>query len=247
MARKKKDPNRPSFGARMKNRFAQFGQLLRLARSADPRLPLWIALCLLVGVLLGIVVARAFGGSTGQMVYWGILGAMLGARPALWLTAKRAERGAYRQISGQPGEVGAALSSIRRGWSYQQEPIAADAGGSRDPRQAAIVYRAVGRAGVVLIAEGPAAKAAKLLASERRRTSRLVPNVPVHGFRVGAGKGPEVVDIADLVSRMNKLDKKLTKHEVPVIDKRLRSIGGVRPPIPAGVDPNRLRGKHLPR
>ena len=66
------------------------------------------------------------------------------------------------------------------------------------PRQAAIVYRAVGRAGVVLIAEGPAAKAAKLLASERRRTSRLVPNVPVHGFRVGAGKGPEVVDIADL-------------------------------------------------
>lgn len=247
MARKKKDPNRPSFGARMKNRFAQFGQVLRLARTADPRLPLWIALCLLVGVLLGIMVARAVGGSTGQMVYWGVLGAMLGALPALWLTAKRAERGAYGQISGQPGEVGAALSSIRRGWSYQQEPIAADAGGSRDPRQTAIVYRAVGRAGVVLIAEGPAAKAAKLLASERRRTSRLVPNVPVHGFRVGAGKGPEVVDIADLVSRMNKLDKKLTKHEVPVIDKRLRSIGGVRPPIPAGVDPNRLRGKHLPR
>lgn len=247
MARKTKDPNAPGFAQRVKNRFTQFGQVLRLACAADPRVPLWIGLCLLAGLALGLVVAALLGSTTGQFVYWGILGLMLGAVPALWLVAKRAERGAYRQISGQPGEVGAALSTIRRGWSYQQEPVAADAGGSRDPRQAAIVYRAIGRAGVVLIAEGPAAKAAKLLASERRRTARLVPNVPVHGFRVGTGKGPDVVDIADLITRMNKLDKKLTKHEVPAIDKRLRSIGGVRPPIPAGIDPNRLRGKHVPR
>lgn len=247
MARRKKDPNAPGFGARMKNRSAQFRQVFQLARVGEPRLPLWIALFLLGGLALGLLVARIVSGSIGTYVYWGFLGLMLGAAPMMWFVAKRAERGAYRQISGRPGEIGAALSTIRRGWSYQQEPVAADAGGSRDPRQAALVYRAIGRAGVVLIAEGPATKAAKLLASEKRRTSRLVTNVPVHGLRVGAGKGPEVVDVADLIARMNKLDKKLTKHEVPVIDKRLRSIGGVRPPIPAGLDPNRMRGKHGPR
>lgn len=247
MARRKKDPNAPSFGARMKNRSAQFRQVFQLASVGEPRLPLWIALFLLGGLALGFLVARIIGGSIGTYVYWGFLGLMLGAAPMMWFVAKRAERGAYRQISGRPGEIGAALSTIRRGWSYQQEPVAADAGGSRDPRQAALVYRAIGRAGVVLIAEGPAAKATKLLASEKRRTSRLVTNVPVHGLRVGAGKGPDVVDLADLIARMNKLDKKLTKHEVPAIDKRLRSIGGVRPPIPAGLDPNRMRGKHVPR
>ena len=50
-----------------------------------------------------------------------------------------------------------------------------------------------------------------------------------------------------LVKRMNAFDKVLTTHEVPRIDKRLRSIGGVRPPIPQGIDPTRFRGKTRPR
>lgn len=243
MARAAKDPNRPKFGSKMKARFGQFKEVFALARSAEPRLPFFSGAIVVAFVIVGALI----GAARGHPVYVGFLFFMLAFFPIMWLVAKKAEQGAYGRISGQPGEVGAALSSIRRGWSYQQEPVAADAGGSRDPRQAALVYRAVGRAGVVLVGEGPSGRAMKLLASERKRTSRLVPNVPVHTLRVGTGKGDDVVATHNLVKRMNKIDKVLTKHEVPAIDKRLRSIGGLRPPVPQGIDPSKLRGKNVRR
>ena len=243
MARAAKDPNRPGFLERTKTRFGQFGQVFGLAKAAQPRLPLYVG-----GIVLAFVIVGALiGAALGHPQYVAFVFLLLSAFPVLLLVARLAERGAYRQIEGQPGEVGAALGSIRRGWSFQQEPVAMDAGGSRDPRHMAMVYRAVGRPGVVLIAEGPAGRATKLLALERKRTSRLIPNVPVHALRVGSGQGPDVVATHQLVKRMNSLDKVLTKHEVPQIDKRLRSIGGVRPPIPQGIDPTRMRGKTRPR
>jgi hypothetical protein len=33
----------------------------------------------------------------------------------------------------------------------------------------------------------------------------------------------------------------LTKAEVAAVNKRLKALGGMRPPLPAGVDPNRVR------
>jgi hypothetical protein len=33
----------------------------------------------------------------------------------------------------------------------------------------------------------------------------------------------------------------LTKDEVSVVNKRLKSIGGARPPLPKGVDPTKVR------
>ena len=243
MARAAKDPNRPGILERTKTRLGQFGQVFGLAKAADPRLPLYVG-----GIILAFVIVGALiGAAIGHPVYLAFIFLMLSLFPVLLLVARKAERGAYRQIEGQPGEVGAALSSIRKGWSFQQEPVAMDAGGSRDPRQMAMVYRAVGRPGVVLVAEGPAGRATKLLALERKRTARLVPNVPVHALRVGAGQGQDVVATHQLVKRMNSLDKVLTKHEVPHIDKRLRSVAGLRPPVPQGIDPNRLRGKTRPR
>ncbi|WP_116113825.1 DUF4191 domain-containing protein [Austwickia chelonae] len=238
MARAAKDPNSPGFIAKMKTRFSQFKQVFSLAKSAEPRLPLYLAAIILGSIAVGYAVGLAIG----QPIYVAFLVLMLGLLACVWMVAKKAEKGVYKQIAGQPGEVGAALSGIRRGWSYQQEPVAADAGGSRDPRHAALIYRAIGRPGVVLIAEGPAGRASKLLVSEQKRTARLAPNVPIHVFRVGAGKGPEVTSSQNLLKKMNSLKKVLTKHEVPAIDKRLRSMGGMRPPVPQGIDPQRMRG-----
>ena len=38
-----------------------------------------------------------------------------------------------------------------------------------------------------------------------------------------------------------KLKPTLTKDEVTVVLKRVKSIGGVKPPIPKGIDPMRAR------
>ena len=88
--------------------------------------------------------------------------------------ARRAERAAYAQLAGQPGAAGAALQNLRRGWNVEQEPVAVD------PRTQDLVFRAVGRPGVVLRHRGPAAARQPAGRAERKRISRvLVPNVPV--------------------------------------------------------------------
>lgn len=219
-------------------RLRQIKQVYELARRHDPRLPLWMALAALAVVLVGFLVGLAFGHP-----YYGTFVALpLAMLLAMVILSRRAERAAYGALDGQPGAGGAALQSLKRGWSYQQEPVAID--GSKTGGNiagAAMVFRAVGRPGVVLIGEGPPGRANKLLAAEQRKMNRLVPNVPVTTFRVGTGTGDNVVGTRELIRRMRKLNKNLTKQEVAAVDKRLRALGRVRPPVPQGIDPQRMR------
>lgn len=221
-------------------RLAQLRQVYALARRDDPRLPLWLGL-IVVGVLL---VGFLIGLALGHPVYATFVALPLALLLAMVLLSRRAEKAAYGALDGQPGAGGAALQGLRRGWSYQQEPVAIEGGRSANLAGASMVYRAVGRPGVVLIGEGPAGRAAKLLVAEERKVNRLVPNVPVHTFRVGTGEGQhgqKVVTTRELVRSMGRLKNTLTKQEVSAIDKRLRALGRVRPPVPQGIDPQRMR------
>ncbi|YAL84409.1 DUF4191 domain-containing protein [Dermacoccaceae bacterium W4C1] len=227
-----KDPSKPG-------RVSQFKQVYTNAKKYDPNIGLWMLLAFLVtfGVflLLGFVI---FG-----PIYMGILGFLFGLVAAMFVMGRRAEKAAYKQIAGTPGATGAALSGLRRGWYYDKEPVAAEAGrarGVKDIGQAAMVFRAVGRPGVVLIAEGPKGSATKLLNSESKRVTRVAgPEVPVHTLRVGAGEGATPVD--SLSKDMRKLPNTLTKAEVEAVNKRLRALGGAKPPVPPGMDPRNAR------
>ena len=44
-----------------------------------------------------------------------------------------------------------------------------------------------------------------------------------------------------LSSKMTRMKPVLTKEEVSAVNKRLKSLGGMRPPIPQGIDPQRQR------
>ena len=74
-----------------------------------------------------------------------------------------------------------------------------------------------------------------------KRTARLVPNVPVHTFRLGTDDGADAVPAKRLLSDMKKLKKSLTKHEVTEVNRRLHALGRIKAPIPAGIDPQRMR------
>ena len=95
--------------------------------------------------------------------------------------------------------------------------------------------------GIVLIAEGPSGRAQKLLAAERRKVERVASGVPVTLLRVGDGGTEDEVTIRKLANRVQRMKPVLTKDEVSVVNKRLKSIGGVRPPLPKGVDPTKVR------
>ncbi|MBO3129543.1 DUF4191 domain-containing protein [Dermatophilus congolensis] len=219
-----------------KKRFSQLKQVFELASRERPRI-LWEMIGIIVGMaLLGAVI----GGSFGHPIYGGFLAVLLGVLAAMWLLSKTAERAAYASLEGQPGAGGALLQSVR-GWAVEQEPVAIEGGRNPSMHDAALVYRAVGRPGVVLVAEGPRGRATRLLANESKKTARLVPNVPVHTFRLGHDEGEDATRPTMLTKQMRKLPKNLTKHEVGEVDRRLHALGRVKAPIPAGIDPTKAR------
>jgi hypothetical protein len=223
--------------AKKPGRIAQVKQVFLSAKAVDPAIGWWMALAAL-GVL---VVVAVVGIIFSALIYALIIGLPLAFLAATIVLSRRAERAAYKQIEGQPGAVGAALRSIRRGWYIEETPVAADAQRATDLQSAALVYRAVGRPGIVLIAEGPPGRAQKLLAAERRKVERVASGVPVTLLRVGEGGTEDEVSIRKLANRVQRMKPVLTKDEVSVVNKRLKSIGGVRPPLPKGVDPTKVR------
>ncbi len=234
LRRKPKDPSKPS-------RTAQFRQVFAMTRKHDPASVWWMALAFLVIVGLGVLVGSLL---SLPLYYTLILSIPLGLIAAMAVLARKAERAAFSSIEGQPGAAGAVLGSLRRGWYYDQEPVAAEAGGKvrgmRDLNNAAMIFRAVGRPGVVLISDGPRGAAQRLSLSEKRKVSRVVgPQIPVHVVRVGNGEGE--VPLSRITKTMNGYDKKITKAEAVAVHQRLKALGGPKAPIPPGMDPRKAR------
>lgn len=230
--RKPKDPNNPG-------RIAQVRQVFAMTRKADPSAIWWM---LLAGLAV-LVVSLLVGLWLDQVVYLMILGVPLAILAAVIVLGRKAERAAFTQIEGQPGASAAILQQLRRGWFYDQEPVAAEAGGQvrgmRDLHNAAMVFRAVGRPGVVLISEGPRGSAQRLAKAEERKVSRVVgAEVPVHTITVGTGEGQ--TPLREVVKTIKKLPKQLSNDEALVVQQRMKALGSrTKPAIPAGMDPTR--------
>ncbi|WP_151524131.1 DUF4191 domain-containing protein [Serinicoccus kebangsaanensis] len=230
--RKPKDPNNPG-------RIAQFRQVFSMTRKADPAAVWWMALA----ALAVLVVALLVGLWLDQVVYLMVLGVPLALLAAVIILGRRAERAAFTQIDGQPGASAAVLQQLRRGWYYDQEPVAAEAGGQvrgmRDLHNAAMVFRAVGRPGVVLISEGPRGSAQRLAKAEERKVARVVGGeVPVHTIVVGNGEGQ--TPLRRVVKTIKGFPKQLSNDEALVVQQRMKALGSRnKPAIPAGMDPTR--------
>lgn len=210
-------------------RIAQMRQVFAMTRKADPSVVWWMLLVaaavLLTALLIGLL--------TGHPIYATVLGLPMAVLGAMFVLARKAERAAYLQIEGEPGAAGAALRVLRRGWSVEEAPVALD------PRTQDSVFRCIGRAGVVLVGDGPPHRIGRLLESERRKVARVVPSVPIHVVQAGSGEGQ--VPLRKVGKQVMKMKPKLTKAETAVVAKRLKALGGIRPPIPQGVDPMRAR------
>ena len=222
-------------------RIAQIRQAYTAIKNLDPKLGWWMLGAALAAAAVVIGIGALFGG------FW-VWYAVLMAIPTALLAAvvvmnRRGNTAMYRALEGQPGAAGATLTGLgKRGWYAGQEPVAIEgARGTRpgDMVDAAMVFRALGRPGIVLIGEGPTGRVNKLLKQEEKKVSRVAPGVPVHLWVVGDGEGQ--VPIKKVSSKLTRMRPVLTKEETSVVNKRLKSLGGMRPPIPKGVDPTRVR------
>ncbi|KJK10442.1 DUF4191 domain-containing protein [Terrabacter sp. AAH1] len=235
MARNKDGDASTAPQEKKQGRLSQIRDVYRISRQADPLIGWYMLLAFLVtfGVLLvvGFIVKLPW--------IFGAFGVLFGILAATIVMSRRAERAAYGQIEGQAGAAGAALTSIRRGWYTDREPVAADVARAGDISSAAMVYRALGRPGVVLVGEGPTSRVQKLLAAEKKRVERVAPGVPVTTLRVGNGENE--IPLPKLASKVQRLKPQITKDEMAMVNKRLKALGGLRAPLPPGVDPTRAR------
>jgi len=229
MARSKPDSSSAS-APKKQGRLAQLRAVFRMTRKADPAVVWWMLLTILATLLIGFGLGTLFE----HPVYLTILSVPVAFLVAMVVLARRAEKAAFAQIEGQPGSAGAALGNLRRGWNVEKEPVAID------PRTQDLVFRAVGRPGVVLVTEGPLPRVTRLAEKERKRIARVLgQDIPVTVVHAGPGEGQ--VPLSKIATRLARLRPALSKSEVSEVARRLRALGGTRPPIPKGVDPMRLR------
>jgi hypothetical protein len=213
-----------------RGRIAQIREAYRVTKVSDPRIG-WILLGLGLGVLSVFVL---LGLLLGSPVFFLIIGIPFALLAVTFVFGRRAEAAAYAQIEGKPGAAAAVLQSLRQGW-FVTPAVAVT-------KNQDVVHRVLGRPGVVLVAEAPASRATNLLANEHKRTSRFVPDVPIHEIVVGDEEGQ--VPLRKLQRRVMKLPRVMRPAEVTAVRRRLDALTTTPLPIPKGPLP---KGGRMPR
>ena len=181
-----------------------------------------------LGLLVGIVLTIVLGG-----FFWIVFGVMLAFILPMITLVRLVRRASYGQIDGMPGAVSAVLDNIGRGWNVTTEPVRFNA------RTQDLLFRAVGRAGIVLVTEGPTQRVRNLVAEEKRALKRVAPNTPIHVINVG--NDDDQTKLMALEKEMRKFPKAITSQEVAALSNRLDALNSKALPIPKGIDPAKAR------
>jgi hypothetical protein len=232
MARTPKTPDTEKTSATSdvpKGRLRQVWMVYKVTRQIDKKLDWWM----LLGFLGTVAISALIGVILHAWIYLSILGISLGLFVVLAILARRAESAMYTQAEGLPGGSVRALQNLRRGWSYDEQPV------QFDPRTQDAVFRAIGRPGVILLAEGPTRRVFSLVAQERKRLRVLGSSVPITVINVGVDEGQ--VPLRKVSGQLIRMRPVISKTDVSKVYAILRPLGGIRPPIPKGVDPTRMR------
>jgi Domain of unknown function (DUF4191) len=199
--------------AAAKERRGQLWQAFNLQRKQDKRLlPYMIgAFVLIVGV--SVTVGVLVGGFT--MFTLIPLGVVLGLLVAFIIFGRRAQKSVYRQAEGQTGAAAWVLDNLRGKWRVTPGVAAT---GHFDA-----VHRVIGRPGVIFVGEGSTTRVKPLLAQEKKRTARLVGDIPIYDIVVGNGEGE--VPLSKLERHLTRLPANITVKQMDALESRLAALG----------------------
>ncbi|WP_216379006.1 DUF4191 domain-containing protein [Arcanobacterium phocae] len=178
-----------------------------------------------IGVILGLV--------TGSWIIWPLLFTLVSVTVTMLILVELVKRASYAKIDGIPGAAAAVMGQIKRGWIIKEEPVRFNAH-TQD-----MLFRAIGRPGVVLVADGDRSRTAKLAEEEKRWLNRVAPGVPVHVISVGNDEGQ--TPLLKLQRAMRKLPKALSNQEVQKVFQRIDMVKVNNMGIPKGIDPYKAR------
>jgi hypothetical protein len=200
--------------AASKQRRSQLWQAFQMQRKEDKRLlPYMIGAFVLI--VAAAVVAGVFSGSTFTFATLIPLGVLLGALVAFIIFGRRAQKSVYSKAEGQTGAAAWALDNLKGKWRVTPGVAAT---GHFDA-----VHRVIGRPGVIFVGEGSAARVKPLLAQEKKRTARLIGDIPIYDFVVGNGEGE--VPLSKLERHLTKLPANITVKQMDSLESRLAALG----------------------
>ncbi|MGQ0465183.1 MAG: DUF4191 domain-containing protein [Sporichthyaceae bacterium] len=232
MARKPKKPKGPNDIGK----FKQMRMAFTITRKKDKALP-WV---MLGAFAADFVIVFGLGVLIDHIVFGAIFAVLTGILAAVFVFGSRVQKSAYSELEGQPGAAAAVLNTIKRGGWTITPMVALN-------KNQDCVHRAVGKAGIVLIAEGSQRGVNELLDAERRRMNRFVEGIPVVEIRVGNGEGE--VPLGKLSKKLMRQKRTMKGGQVTEVNDRLRAVGDVmkNAPIPKGPMPKGARMPKGPR
>ncbi len=216
--------------------FSQFRDQLKFLKEADPKaVPLGILFGSLMFLVILTVGAFISGFTFLGIIIWAVLGIVTGYLTLLLTMTRRANSAIFKRYENEPGRVSITVGTLtRKRWKGSNQPVAVNA------RTKDMVFRIVGPAGVVLMAEGSSTSAKAMLEEERRKVQRLASGVTVHTFF--SAQNGDGVPLGQLHKKVAKLKRTLNRAEITAVQNRLASIdsrSGL--PIPKGIDPTKMK------
>ena len=199
--------------AASKERRTQLWQAFNIQRREDTRLvPYMVAAFVLI-----VGASVAFGVWAGGIAMFSspLFGVLLGALAAFIVFSRRAQRSIYAKAEGQTGAAAWVLDNMRGKWRVTPGVAAT---GHLDA-----VHRVLGRPGVILIGEGAATRVKPLLAQEKKRTARLIGDVPIYDVVVGNGDGE--VPLGKLERHLTRLPANITVKQMDSLESRMAALG----------------------
>lgn len=219
-----------------KGLFSQFREQVKFLKEVDPKaMPLGIFFGVLIFLVILVLGSIMSGFAFLGIVIWAVLAIVTGYLTLLLTMTRRANSAIFKKYENEPGRISITVGTLtRRRWKGNNQPVAVN------PRTKDMVFRIVGPAGVVLMAEGAKTSAKAMLEEERRKVQRLATGVTVHTFY--SAQDGEGVPLGQLHKKISKLKRSLNRAEIAAVQNRLASIdsrSGL--PIPKGIDPMKMR------
>ena len=199
--------------AAARKRRAQLWQAFKIQRQEDRRL-----LPYMIGAFVVITGASVFlglmsGGFTRYLMI--VLGVILAALVSFIIFGRRAQKSVYLKAEGQTGAAAWALENMRGRWRVTPGVAAT---GHFDA-----VHRVIGRPGVIFVAEGSPARVKTLLAQEKKRTARLIGEIPIYDVVIGNEDGQ--IPLGKLERHLNRLPANITVKQMDLLESKLAALG----------------------
>ena len=199
--------------AASKQRRTQLWQAFTMQRKEDKRLLPYMIGAFAVIVGASVAFGLLIGGVSAYMMP--VLGVVLGVLVAFIVFGRRAQKSVYLKAEGQVGAAAWALENLRGKWRVTPG-VAAN--GHLDE-----VHRVIGRPGVIFVGEGSPARVKPLLAQEKKRTARLVGEVPIYDVIIGNGEGE--IPLSKLERHMTRLPANISVKQMDVLENKLSALG----------------------